>query len=112
MTKGLIKSCQTRDKLLRNLIKNKVNKNSPASCRFRKYRNLLTSLIRKQKKKHYNEAFEKHKGDIKKTLELMKDLVNKSNDKHSITSTRFNMNGNWIEDDTENANASTSSSQK
>ena len=93
MTSGLIKSCRTKDRMLKNITKNKVLKTSPSFVRFKKYRNLLTTLIRKQKKKHYNDEIEKHKNDIRKTLNLVKELMNKSNDKHSMTSTKFKEEG-------------------
>jgi hypothetical protein len=103
MTGGLMKSCQTRDKMLKNINKKEVSKNSTLFTRFKTYRNMLTTLIRKQKKNHFNEQFEKHKGDIRKTLGLVKDIINKSNDKHSITSTRFCEDGKCIEDDSQAA---------
>ena len=66
---------------------------------------MLTDLIRKQKKKHYDLLFIKHKNDIKKTLDLVNGIINKSNDKHSLTSTRFKINDKWVENDSEIANA-------
>jgi hypothetical protein len=104
MTRGLIKSCQTRDKILKNINKNKVSKNSPLFTRLKKYKNMLTTLIRTQKKNHFNDLFKKHKGNVRKTLGLVKDIINKSNDKHSITSTRFCEDGKCIEDDSDAAN--------
>lgn len=99
LTKGLITSCKNKDKMLKNITKNNIKKDSPYYSRFKRYRNLLTSLIRKQKKNHYNEQFKNHKNDIKKTLDLVKGILNQSNDKSSITSTRFSMNGKWIDDE-------------
>ena len=104
MTAGLLKSCRTRDKMLKNLNKNKCKKNSPAAIRYRKFRNLLTTLTRKQKQKHYKHLFEKHKENMKKTIDLVNKLLNKCNDKSSITSTRFTINGQMVDDVTEIAN--------
>ena len=104
MTPGLLKSCQTKDKMLKNISKNKVKKTSPCYIRFTKYRNLLTTLIRKQKKNHYNEQFLKHKNDIRKTLDLVKGILNKTNDKHGITSTKFNIGGKLTENNEEITN--------
>ena len=98
MTAGLLKSCKVRDKMLKNITKNKVSRDSPAFVRFKKYRNLLTGLIRKQKKNHFDQLFLKHKHDIKKTLNLVNGILNKSNDKHSLTSTRFKVNGTMTSD--------------
>ena len=89
MTTGLLKSCQVRDKMLKNITKNKIKPDSPAYLRYKRYRNMLTDLTRKQKKKHYDILFVKHKNDIKKTLDLVNGIINRSNDKHSLTSTRF-----------------------
>ena len=98
MTTGLLKSCQTRDKMLKNITKNKVAPNSPVHARYKKFRNLLTSLIRKQKKNFFEEKFKRHKNDIKKTLSLVNGLMNQHNDKTSITSSRFNFGGRITED--------------
>ena len=66
---------------------------------------MLTDLTRKQKKKHYDLLFIKHKNDIRKTLDLVNGIINKSNDKHSITSTRFKIDGQWVDNDPEIANS-------
>ena len=101
MTAGLLKSCQVRDKMLKNITKNKVSRESPIFQKFKKYRNLLTDLTRKQKKKHFDQLFLKHKNDLRKTLDLVNGILNRSNDKHSITSTRFKLNDQWVENDKE-----------
>ena len=105
MTTGLLKSCQVRDKMLKNITKNKIKPNSPAYLRYKRYRNMLTDLTRKQKKKHYDILFVKHKNDVKKTLDLVNGIINKSNDKHSLTSTRFKVDNKWIDNDLDIANA-------
>jgi hypothetical protein len=76
LTKGLIQSCRNKDKMLKNIMKNKVKINSPFFIKLKKYRNMLTSLIRKKKKNYYNEQFHKHKSDIRKTLDLVKGILN------------------------------------
>ena len=86
MTADLLKSCKTKDKMLRNLCKNKVGINSRARVKFRICRNTLTILIRKRKKPHYDAEFKKHKNDMRATINTINSLLNKSNDKHSITS--------------------------
>ena len=105
MTTGLLKSCQVRDKMLKNITKNKIKPDSPAYLRYKRYRNMLTDLTRKQKKKHYDILFVKHKNDIKKTLDLVNGIINRSNDKHSLTSTRFKIKEKWVDNDQDIANA-------
>ena len=104
MTTGLLKSCQVRDKMLKNITKNKIKPDSPAYLRYKRYRNMLTDLTRKQKKKHYDILFVKHKNDIKKTLDLVNGIINRSNDKHSLTSTRFKVEEKWVDNDQDIAN--------
>ena len=93
MTKGLLKSSKTKDKMLKNLCKNNVGINSRAHIKFKTYRNTLTTLIRKHKKNYYDAEFKKHKNNIKGTINTINALLNKSNDKHSITSIKINVNG-------------------
>jgi hypothetical protein len=40
----------------------------------------------------------KHKGNIKQTLKIIRQILNKNNDKSSITSNRFRLGDQWIED--------------
>ena len=100
MTAGLLKSCKTKDKMLKNLCKNKVGINSRARIKFKTYRNTLTTLIRKRKKNHFDAEFKKHKNDMKATISTINSLLNKSNDKHSITSSKIKING-ALSDDNE-----------
>ena len=93
MTPGLLKSCKQRDKLYKSIVKNKISRDSNFYRRYIGYRNLLNSLIKKQKKKHYDELLTKNKHDVKRTIDLVNKMINKSNDKHSITSAKFRING-------------------
>ena len=105
MTKGLLKSSKTKDKMLKNLCKNNVGVNSRAHTKFKTYRNTLTTLIRKHKKNHYDAEFKKHKNNIKGTINTINALLNKSNDKHSITSAKLNVDGGLTDDNQSIANA-------
>ena len=51
---------------------------------YKKYRNLLVSLIRLSKKQHYAHFFEEHHSNIKKTWEGIRELINvsKKSSKH------------------------------
>ena len=93
MTTALLKSCRVKDKMYKTIVKNKISRESAFYQRFKDYRNILNSLIRKQKKRHYDELLTIHKNDVKKTIDLVNMMINKSNDKHSITSASFRING-------------------
>ena len=63
MTTGLLKSINTRNKLLKEFLKNRTSENQN---KFRKYRNSLRLTIRHAKKLYYESQFEKHRENPKR----------------------------------------------
>lgn len=82
MTKGLIKSGRTEQKLFRKQIG--LAKNHPSHVKFIKYRNMYNSLKRRAKHEYYTEVLEKHKTDIRQTWRELNKLLGKSNDKTTV----------------------------
>ena len=93
----LLESCKRRDKLYKSIVKNKISRDSNFYKRYKEYKNILNSLIKKQKKNHYDELLTKNKHNVKRTIDLVNKMINKSNDKHSITSAKFRINGEMTE---------------
>jgi exonuclease III len=103
MIPSLMKSCNTRDRMKKLLIKNGVKQDSPAFTKYRNYRNTLTMLIKTQKRKFYRDEFERHRTDIRKTMEILNEVTHKMNDKKSVLCHRFLVEGTWIENAQDNA---------
>lgn len=85
MTSGLVKSCQTRDKLYRQCLG--VDKSHASYIKYVKYRNSLHILKRITREAYYHDLLEKHKCDIRKTWCVMNSIIGRTRDKSSISST-------------------------
>lgn len=77
MTKGILKSCNKKNKLYRNLIKYwTVN----AEKRYKAYKNKLTSTISHAKKNYYTSLLVENKNNIKGMWKVARDVIgNKMN---------------------------------
>ena len=65
ITKGLLKSMKIRDSLYKDLTKknnNPIEKRNISIC-YKKYRNLIITLLRRSKENYYKSYFEKNKND-------------------------------------------------
>ena len=76
ITLGLQKSISVKNKLLKNFI----NKKDPVleeefHTNYKKYRNLLFTLMKKSKQAYYDKYFEKNWNNIKNTWKLIKSLT-------------------------------------
>ena len=76
ITLGLQKSISVKNKLLKNFI----NKKDPIlkeefHTNYKKYRNLLSTLMKKSKQAYYDKYFEKNWNNIKNTWKGIKSLI-------------------------------------
>ena len=76
ITLGLQKSISVKNKLLKNFI----NKKDPVlkekfHMNYKKYRNLLSTLMKKSKQAYYDKYFEKNWNNIKNTWKGIKSLI-------------------------------------
>ena len=76
ITLGLQKSISVKNKLLTNFI----NKKDPIlkeefHTNYKKYRNLLSTLMKKSKQAYYDKYFERNWNDIKNTWKGIKSLI-------------------------------------
>lgn len=75
VTKGLIKSIQTKDKLYKKYI----NKPTPNNkLKYTKYRNHLNQLLRYSKKNYISSEIEMHKHNMKKTWQVLNKLLGRN----------------------------------
>jgi len=105
ITYGIIKSMKRRDQLYKDVLSEKdPGKKKNIYDKYKKYRNMIISLIRKNKKKFYIDYFTEHNKNIKKTWEGIRQLVN-INKKKCFNIKLINDNNSPITDNKEMANA-------
>ena len=84
MTPGLLTSKKTKDKLYAKYVRCKM----PVKClllsKFKAYRNLYNSLIRRTKKEYYSVKFVEAKGNSKMTWDIIKNLTGPKQGKQQI----------------------------
>jgi len=93
MTKGILKSIHTRDKLYKKCMQK--NKNEELWKDFIDYRNKFNSIKRIAKETHYKQLLYEHKNDIRKTWNVINKLTGRIKKKTSIAET-FNIDGQLI----------------
>ena len=68
-----------RDSLYKDFIKERdPNKKTRLGSTYKYYRNRIVTLLRQSKKKYYNDYFEEHKQNMKKTWDGIRNLINVS----------------------------------
>jgi len=99
MTEGLLKSRNTKINLCKSAA---LNRSVEALNLYKNYRNIYNSLVRLSKKMYFEQNFETHKKNPKKTWDLLKEAanLNKSND----TIEQLIINNELITDPTKIAN--------
>lgn len=74
MTKGLINACKKKNYLYRTFLRLRTN---DAEVRYKKYKNKLVSIMRKQKKDYYTKLLDKSKNNTKGTWSILNSVLNK-----------------------------------
>ena len=94
ITKGILTSTRIKSKLFKIF---KKSKKLEDYSKFKKYRDLINSLLRKSKKQYYKKYFEKHISNIKKTWSGINNLLHRQN-KQKLTDIFLNVDGNLFTD--------------
>lgn len=87
ITKALIKSIRTRNKLYKKLKKmtdTEDERYQVLKLQLKNFKKILRRTIKMAKKKHYTQAFERIKGDSRKTWSLINSLTNKSSNSNKL----------------------------
>ena len=97
ITLGLQKSISVKNKLLANFI----NKKDPIlkeefHTNYKKYRNLLSTLMKKSKQAYYDKYFERNWNNIKNTLKGIKSFISLTNVASSVPTLLALDNGDTI----------------
>lgn len=83
---GILKSMTVRDKLYMDFtIQSDQDRKEAIFKRYKKYRNMIISLIRKNKKKHYSDFFLEHNANIKKPGKESGSLLTSTKRKLSVS---------------------------
>ena len=105
VTKGIIKSINTKDKMYKKLVQSRCDSDlyETLKAHFNKYRNILKKTIAKAKRIYYVDVFNRFKNNIKQTWKVIKETLHKNN--FAKISKRFRHNGKIIDNPQEIANA-------
>ena len=99
LSEGLKKSIKIKNSLY---ILYKKHNTEELELRYKQYRNRLHSLLKKAEREHYDTLFETYKGNLKKSWNLIKDIINKNQSR--ACSSKFNINGSCVTDKSKIAN--------
>ena len=93
VTKGIIKSINTKEKMYKNWSNLGVTGTlyGTLKAHFNKYRNILKKTITKPKRIYYVDVFSRFKNNIKQTWKVIKETLHKNN--FVKISKRFRHNG-------------------
>lgn len=97
ITDGLVKSIRTRDKLKVSVLKNKDN--LELFQRYKNYRNILNTLLKKTKALYFSRKIREHKGDSKKTWQIINEGLNKQKKRNNKIT--LNVNGKILQNSKE-----------
>jgi hypothetical protein len=94
ITKGILTSTRIKAKLFKNF---KKTQKPDQYLKFKQYRDMINSLLRKSKKQYYKKYFQEHSSNIKKTWTGINKLLHRQN-KQKLSDVFLNVNGNLFTD--------------
>ena len=94
ITKGILTSTRVKAKFFRLF---KRTKKPEHYKKFKQYRDMTNSLLRKSKKQYYKQYFQEHSSNIKKTWTGINNLLHRQN-KQKLSDIFLNVNGNLFTD--------------
>ena len=100
VTKGILKSRKTKNKLYKKFIKNPNEKNESI---YKTYRNKFNKIKNAAKKYYYSKEFNEHKGNLRYLWKLIKEVINKNKVKMELPD-NFKQNETLISDPVEISN--------
>ena len=87
LSEGLKKSIKTKNKMYH---KHRKSGNKKHECLYKQYRNRLNGLLFIAEKEHYEKLLNDYKNNLKKSWNVLKEVINKKKTKHSCS--RFLIN--------------------
>ncbi|XP_077995944.1 uncharacterized protein LOC144449300 [Glandiceps talaboti] len=95
LTPGILKSVRTKHKLFKKVINSRFN--VTLYNHYKKYRNVLTTILRKSKCHYYANVFSLNNGKIKETWGVINELIGKSKHKQLTIPRQLKINCNGSE---------------
>ena len=93
ITRGILVSMKVRDKLYKQIkLQKQEAERDILSYRYKRYRNIIINLLRLRKKDYYSSFFEEHQGNVRKTWEGIRTLINVSKKKSALPTKLFHGN--------------------
>ena len=92
ITPGLINACHKKNLLYKNFLSKRTLESEQ---RYKRYKNKLTSILRRAEKAYYSEELRKVKGNIKNTWDVLKRASNRLK-KETVNCTSFQHNSSTI----------------
>ena len=89
ITKGIAKSSKKKQRLYEKFLKNRTPENEET---YKTYKNLFKTVKKRSKKKSYTEKLRKFKCDMRKTWNVMKEILGKCTTKSSTPPTKITVN--------------------
>ena len=93
LTKGILRSINRKNNFY---LKYKAKPTEQNKTKYLNYKNTLTAILRREKKKYYSHQFDSLKKDIKQTWQLINCFLNKNVNRKQLS--RISVEGNIIED--------------
>ncbi|XP_077983288.1 uncharacterized protein LOC144438132 [Glandiceps talaboti] len=87
ITAAIRKSIRKKHNLFKKVVRSKFEEN--ILQKFKRYRNVLTNILRKAKKKYYSDLFNIHYNDMKETWRVVNDLLGKKKNSNSSIPTKI-----------------------
>lgn len=82
MTNGLKNACKKKNYLYRLFLRSRTK---DAEVRYKKYKNKLVGIIRRQKKDYYTKLLDKNKNSTKDTWSIINSVMQKGKVKNKIS---------------------------
>ena len=100
LSRGLINACHKKNYLYRQFLKHRT---ITTENRYKTYKNKLTAILRKEKKKYYCLLLQENKNDIAGTWKILRTIMGNAHKTHDFPA-KLNNSGNMINDQTDVAN--------
>ena len=101
VTKGILKSTRTKQKLYKIYLK---DKSTQSHSKYKKYRNLLTRILELSKKLFYHHSIDQSSNNNKKLWSIVNNIINRKNIKNSSIEYITDSNGNTVKEPTQIGN--------
>ena len=107
MTRGILNSLNSKNKLYRTILQTNPNSDiyDTLQTNYKTYKSIIRRSIMLAKRQYYHTAFNTHSNNLKKTWKTINDVLNRNNKKHNLPISFKSKNGALITSEKEIANS-------